>query len=69
MSAATRSVLLQSASSPSNSKACGVVEDTPDNTVNFRGSKFVEDTPDMDETVFDTSQVRYVVRSQIIVAL
>jgi hypothetical protein len=54
VSAATRSVLLQSASP----KRGQYVEDTPDHTVKFKGSKIVTETPDdMDETVFDTSQV------------
>ena len=54
VSAATRSVLLQSASP----KRGQYVEDTPDHTVKFKGNRIVTETPDdMDETVFDTSQV------------
>ena len=50
---ATRSVLLQSASP----KLGQYVEDTPDNTVKFKGSKVVAETPDdKDDTIFDTSQ-------------
>jgi len=54
VSAATRSAILQSSASPPKH----LVEDTPDNTVNFKGAKVVEETPDdVDDTVFDTSQV------------
>ena len=59
VSAATRSALLQSSSSSSPPKpGQHLVEDTPDNTIKFKGAKVVEETPDdMEDTVFDTSQV------------
>ena len=60
VSAATRSALLQSASPPASKTVKKIIEDTPDSAVNFKSAKIIAETPDdIDDTVFDTSQVRF----------